>query len=52
MKPSIAVLPLSNMSGDHAKEDFADGMFGEIIPSSAVGTCFRPPTSRVGPPAR
>ena len=24
------------MSGDHEKEDFADGMFEEIIPSSAV----------------
>ena len=31
LKPSIAVLPLTNMSGDHAKEDFADGMVEEII---------------------
>ena len=31
LKPSIAVLPLTNMSGDHAQEDFADRMFEEII---------------------
>jgi TolB-like protein len=24
LKPSIAVLPFTNMSGDHEKEDFAD----------------------------
>jgi hypothetical protein len=42
LKPSIAVLPFTNMSGDHEKEDFADGMVEEIIPWSAAsgGTCF------------
>ena len=50
LKLSIAVLPFTNMSGDHEKEDFADGVVDEIIPWSAVsaGTCFWPPTRRVG----
>jgi hypothetical protein len=50
LKLSITVLPLTEMSGDHEKEDFADGMVVEIIPWSAAsaGTCFWPPTSRVG----
>src|SRR5712691_10373500 len=30
-KPSIAVLPFENMSGDHEQEYFADGMVEEII---------------------
>ena len=46
LRPSIGVLPFTNMSGDHEKEDFADGMVEEIIPWSAVsaGTCFWPLT--------
>ena len=44
MKPSIVVLPLTTMSGDHAKEDFADSMVEPIIHLSAVSadTCFWP----------
>jgi adenylate cyclase len=30
-KPSIAVLPFANMSGDPGQEYFADGMVDEII---------------------
>ena len=30
-KPSIAVLPFQNMSGDSEQEYFADGMVEEII---------------------
>src|SRR5215471_10925167 len=30
-KPSIAVLPFQNMSGDHEQEYFADGMTEDII---------------------
>jgi adenylate cyclase len=30
-KPSIAVLPFQNMSGDPEQEYFADGMVEEII---------------------
>jgi adenylate cyclase len=33
-KPSIAVLPFANMSGDPEQEYFADGMFEEIITAS------------------
>jgi adenylate cyclase len=33
MKPSIAVLPFANMSGDPEQEYFADGMVDEIITS-------------------
>jgi TolB-like protein len=38
----VGVLPFTNMSGNHQKEDFADGMVDEIIPWPAVsaGTCF------------
>jgi hypothetical protein len=32
-KPSIAVLPFANMSGDPEQEYFADGMVEEIITS-------------------
>ena len=32
-KPSIAVLPFANMSGDPEQEYFADGMVEEIIPN-------------------
>ena len=30
-KPSLAVLPLSNLSGDHAQDYFSDGITGDII---------------------
>jgi adenylate cyclase len=33
-KPSIAVLPFQNMSGDPKQEYFADGMVEEIITAS------------------
>ena len=33
-KPSIAVLPFANLSGDPEQEYFADGMAEEIIPRS------------------
>ena len=33
-KPSIAVLPFANMSGDPEQEYFADGMVEEIISAS------------------
>ena len=32
-KPSIAVLPFANMSGDPEQEYFADGMVEEIVTS-------------------
>ena len=32
-KPSIAVLPFQNMSGDPEQESFADGVMEEIITS-------------------
>ena len=35
-KPSIAVLPFANMSGDPEQEYFADGMVEEILPPSAA----------------
>jgi adenylate cyclase len=35
-KPSIAVLPFQNMSGDPEQEYFADGMVEEIISSATV----------------
>jgi adenylate cyclase len=35
-KPSIAVLPFGNMSGDPEQEYFADGMVEEILPPSAA----------------
>src|SRR5262249_40858957 len=34
-KPSIAVLPFANMSGDPEQEDFADGMVEEITTAIA-----------------
>ena len=34
-KPSIAVLPFQNMSGDPQQEYFADGMVGEITTAIA-----------------
>src|SRR5205823_14720862 len=34
-KPSIAVLPFANMSGDPEQESFADGMVEEIITALA-----------------
>lgn len=54
LKPSIGVLPLTTMSGNHAKEDFADSMVEPIIHLSAVsaGTCFWPPTVALDPAAR
>jgi adenylate cyclase len=36
-KPSIAVLPFANMSGDPEQEYFADGMVEEIIASVRLG---------------
>jgi adenylate cyclase len=36
-KPSIAVLPFQNMSGDPEQEYFADGMVEEII--TALSRC-------------
>jgi adenylate cyclase len=38
-KPSIAVLPFQNMSGDPEQEYFADGMVEEII--TALRPCGR-----------
>ena len=35
-KPSVAVLPFTNMSGDHEQEYFADGMSRRLSPRSAV----------------
>ena len=35
-KPSIAVLPFQNMSGDPEQEYFVDGMVEEIITSASV----------------
>src|SRR5205085_12445871 len=34
-KPSLAVLPFQNMSGDHEQEYFADGMVEEITTAIA-----------------
>jgi adenylate cyclase len=39
-KPSIAVLPFTNMSGDPEQEYFADGMVEEII--GIEGRCKKP----------
>ena len=40
-KPSIAVLPFANMSGDPEQEYFADGMVGRSSPRSAASAgCF------------
>jgi len=45
-KPSIAVLPFQNMSGDPEQEYFADGMVEEIItaPPASVGSSSSPVT--------
>ena len=43
-KPSIAVLPFANMSGDPEQEYFADGMVEEIITSRAA--CKTPQESQ------
>ena len=40
-KPSIAVLPFANMSGDPEQEYFADGMVEEIITALADQMAFR-----------
>ena len=41
-KPSIAVLPFTNMSGDPEQEYFADGMVEEIITAlSRIKMAFR-----------
>ena len=37
-KPSIAVLPFQNMSGDPEQEYFVDGMVEEIITALRLGT--------------
>jgi hypothetical protein len=45
-KPSIAVLPFANLSGDPKQEYFADGMVEEIIPtgwSRRSSPCSRRP---------
>jgi TolB-like protein/class 3 adenylate cyclase len=39
-KPSIAVLPFQNMSGDPEQEYFADGMVEEITALSRIGWLF------------
>src|SRR5260370_31730503 len=39
-KPSIAVLPFQNMSGDAEQEYFADGMVEEIIPALSRIRCL------------
>jgi hypothetical protein len=39
-KPSIAVLPFANMSGDPEQEYFADGMVEEIITALSRIRCF------------
>ena len=36
-KPSIAVLPFSNMSGDPEQEYFADGMTDDLITDHRAG---------------
>jgi TolB-like protein len=48
-KPSIAVLPFANMSGDPEQEYFADGMVEEIIFSNRhfSGVLDPPPLSEV-----
>jgi TolB-like protein/class 3 adenylate cyclase len=39
-KPSIAVLPFENMSGDHEQEYFSDGITEDIITSLSVWRSF------------
>jgi adenylate cyclase len=49
-KPSIAVLPFANMSGDPEQEYFADGMVEEIITAlSRIRWCSSSPAIRVLP---
>ena len=50
-KPSIAVLPFQNMSGDPEQEYFADGMVEEIITalSAASAGCSSSPAIRPSP---
>ncbi|MGC2414180.1 MAG: hypothetical protein WA459_15960 [Stellaceae bacterium] len=54
-KPSIAVLPFQNMSGDPEQEYFTDGMVEEIITALArirslfVIAATRPSPTRVAP---
>ena len=50
-KPSIAVLPFQNMSGDPEQEYFADGMVEEIITalSPASAGCSSSPAIRASP---
>jgi hypothetical protein len=49
-KPSIAVLPFQNMSGDPEQEYFADGIkTSRLIPAWAAKCCPRPiPVGHVG----
>ena len=47
-KPSIAVLPFQNMSGDPEQEYFADGITEDIIPARSRFRCSAGPL----PPAR
>jgi adenylate cyclase len=53
-KPSIAVLPFQNMSGDPEQDYFVDGMVEEIIPRSAVslGCSSSPATAHLPTKAR
>jgi adenylate cyclase len=49
-KPSIAVLPFQNMSGDPEQEYFADGMVEEIITAlSRIRWLFVSPVTRASP---
>ena len=36
LRPSIGVLSFTDMSGDHEKDDFANGTVEEIIPWSGL----------------
>ena len=47
-KPSIAVLPFANMSGDSEQEYFADGMVEEII-TALSRICLSSPAIRASP---
>ena len=49
-KPSIAVLPFQNMSGDPEQEYFADGIVEDIITAlSRFSRCSSSPETRASP---
>ena len=49
-KPSIAVLPFDNLSGDHEQEYFADGIVEEIITAlSRFAVCSSSPGTPASP---